>query len=222
MIKMGLNMKKRNILKTGIVILITAVLLSSTSAVSLSNVKAVEKSVEENEENSKISTEETYVDPNLHLTKKDLSWLIKSVLFIKNEDCRGLTIKIIKMLIREGTVNYEQIKQVVSNSDYKITGIHAGGIKTDNSEGSAWTIPGYFRCLIMFVSKGGLLHWEAVDYTDRCGINVQVGFETYTTPHEGIALGYFGLVSNQMNVNIDAWTSFMLDGSAALAFVWYR
>jgi hypothetical protein len=171
-------------------------LLISNSAIAglISTYKTYEMLKDKNSINSE---KETYIDPDIYLTTKHLFLLKISVPNIENKDVRELTQKIINIIQKEGSVDSEQIRQIISDSDYKLGGVYFDSIIGGSFEGAALPLPfGMIRsALLIFFSKGGLMWWETENSPHW--VDVNVGGDHYTTEHTGWALGFFGIVSNK-------------------------
>ena len=85
--------------------------------------------------------------------------------------------------------------------------------------------PGFVRLAggLPFVSKGGIIWWDANSqdaYPGSEKINIKIGEKTYTKRHTGLAIGFFGLCSNQMqSYSGHLWSRFQLSGSGVIIFI---
>lgn len=188
---------------------------------------------EENDLNDALTTveEETYVDSNIYLTRNHLPILRRSVLNIEDEEIKDVTEKIINTIEETGYVDSEKVKDILQSSNMNINGLHMlCRISTSKdrfffpmeSGGNAIPMPGILRSMLFgFFSKGGILTWNACDYSSRKA-HVIVGRESYNSDHNGLALGYVGFVSNwnaQCTKNYLV-PVFNLQGFALLVFVY--
>ena len=170
-------------------------LLISNSAIAglISTYKTYEMLKDKNSINSE---KETYIDPDIYLTTKHLFLLKISVPNIENKDVRELTQKIINIIQKEGSVDSEQIRQIISYSHYEIAGVHTNCFITSiSSTGTGYALPGLIRSnLFAFFSKGGLLLWSVGKYHDSWHSNVYIGGTLYNYDNEGLALPFIGFV----------------------------
>lgn len=214
-------MKKRNILWSGIAVFVVVVMVSSAIAVPISH-KEIADNTSKNYSNLK---DEIYVDPNIRLTKDDLPLLRRSLNQIKDLDYKYVLQRIIKVIEEKEIADSNSIREILLHSDTGIKGIYFNCNVYADSNGGAGCYPGNFRLSIFhfYFNKGGILRWTATNqgcYPGNEKIYVKIDTTEYTTEHEGIALGHFGLVTVWLNgLAHHIWGSFTFDGSAALVFV---
>jgi hypothetical protein len=193
-------MKKEWLVKTlalGIVVLFIGV--SCSSAVSVDTKTSVINN--QNIENK------SYVDPNIHLTKTNLPMLKRSFSYFRNSNYYDAEIgkvmeQIIKLIEFKGSVNSEDVENILINSDVAPINIHIFcKINGEGSPGIAWVFPFLlleFLSLFLrgfgyidFFGFGGFLYWVAGG-NPGYSTYIIVGKKTYTVFHKGYAFGYFG------------------------------
>ena len=192
-------MKKEWLVKTlalGIVVLFISI--SFSSAISVENKTSIINSQSENNK--------SYVDPNIHLDKSNLPILKRSFKNFKNSNHYDAEIgkvmeQIIKLIESKGSVNSEDVENILINNDVSSIDIHVFCRIVGEGEGedaTAWVFPFLFLEILslpltifiywVFFSIGGFLTWK-VDWYG----NIRVGSKIYTGAHRGYAFGYFGI-----------------------------
>ncbi len=187
-------MKKKLILS--LVSIFLAILFVSPSTVMAENLINVEKSsvALENEKS------QTYVDPNILITREKLPLLKKSVERIEDEDTKFLVKEIINLLEENVEVNGNDIKNIIYNTDTEIIGIHSGIIRAKLSPGSVIPFPGWLIALsfLPYIGPCLIVKWKGFEsyYADLdIGINL---IHEYKHNHTGVAVLFFGYLGNTM------------------------
>lgn len=165
---------------------------------------------------------DVYVDPNVRLTKDDLPLLKRSLDQIKDLDYKYVLQQIIKVITEKGIADSNSIREILLHSGTDIKDMYSACKVDADSNGEAFCFPGLIRsALFVFFSKGTILKWHGDNnYAGYDHIYVKINNQEYTTKHEGVAIGYFGSVSNKMRaLGISIWPAFSLYGFALLAFV---
>jgi hypothetical protein len=198
-------MKKEWLIKTlalGIVVLFIGI--SCSSAISVDTKTSVINN--QNIENK------SYVDPNIHLTKTNLPMLKRSFNYFRNSNFYDVEIgkvmeQIIKLIEFKGSVNSEDVENILINSDVAPIDIYTDCKIVGNAcAGHAITIPLLFLSVItlffLFFGIGGILFWNAhYPRTGWCDIEITVGSWVYKGEHNGYAFGFFGWGYREFNVD---------------------
>jgi len=195
-------LKKNWLVKTlalGIVVLFIG--MSCSSAVSVDTKTSVINN--QNIENK------SYVDQNIHLTRNNLPMLKRSFNYFRNSNFYDAEIgkvmeQIIKLIELKGSVNSEDVENILINSGIISLKIHANcKISGRGCDGFGFNIPLLFLNVltlflfnVILIGIGGYLHW-AIHYPkyEDFYSDITVGSKTYNTPHIGYAFGFFGIGS---------------------------
>lgn len=172
---------------------------------------------------------DVYVEPNIRLTRSNLPLLKRSLNQIKDLDYKYVLQQIIKVIKEKGIADSNSIREILLHSGTDIKDAYSACKIYAESNGEAHCFPGLIRsALFGFFSKGTILKWYGDNnYSPYDAIYVKINNKEYTTKHEGIAIGYFGIVNNKMRaLAFDIWYTFSLgtpwrSGFALLAFVKY-
>ena len=149
-------MKKEWLIETlalGIVVLFIGV--SCSSAVSVDTKTSVINN--QSEENK------SYVDPNIHLTKTNLPMLKRSFSYFRNSNYYDAEIgkvmeQIIKLIEFKGSVNSEDVENILINSGIISLKIHANcKIEGYALSGGAFTIPLLFLNVLTIILLNSIL-----------------------------------------------------------------
>jgi hypothetical protein len=175
--------KKKYWLVLGAVVAVV-LMVSSASAVSV---------VQSHYKNNNVK-DKPYVDPNICLTKKQLPLLKKAVTEIRDPTDQKIVRSIIDAIEEKGIVRQSEIKEIVSNLNANILGIHCGFVH-GNGDGDAFLIRGPIQLLIFFVEQAILLasyhalgivvFWHSLD-------PVRVNLRVYNEETYGTIIGYLG------------------------------
>jgi hypothetical protein len=157
---------------------------------------------------------------NKFLNNGHLPILKEAVNLIENEIYKSVLQEIIDFIEEHGYISDSQIEEILDSYDLQPSNIQILCGISGTSNGGAIPFPGAYRSgLIYFAKRICLLFWDATD-DGNLDINIKVGNNQIFTEHSGFAIGYAGIVSNQLHDPMgDPWNSFYLLGNAYLAFV---
>lgn len=134
------------------------------------------------------------------LTEEHLLLLEGAMKYIENEDCKYTVQQIVEVIKEKGSVNINDIENILLNSDlgedgfglYILPGISIWAI------GYVHSFPGFLRTIlpdVPYFCKGGVVFWDAQDA--KC-LEVDIGGETDFIEHYGLAVPFFGVITNHL------------------------
>ncbi len=215
-----MNIRKKYGLIFGAVI-VTVLLISSTTAINV-----VQLNVKE--------SNDVYVDPNIHLTRKHLPLLIRTERQIEDLDYKKIVQEIIDVIKNNMKADSYDIQEIIEDYDLDVSEVYAPALITTGGSdcaGFAFTIPGglllmavtsllSFGGLYFQIGIGGIMSWEASkENSPHYGIHIEINGNSYTTSHEGFSIGFFGTISG--HVQQHPWDDdyFEMIGLALLVFI---
>jgi hypothetical protein len=151
--------------------------------------------------NNQSEKNESYVDPNIHLTRTNLPILKRSFNYFRNSNCYDADIgkvmeQIIKLIEFKGSINSEDVENILIKNDVSSIDIHNFCRINGEGAGTAVVFPLTLLEILLsimtgfswtiFIGIGGLLNWES-DYG-----SFRVGFKTYSYVQNCYAFGFFG------------------------------
>lgn len=175
------------LLRCVVAVIVALLMLSCVTALNVVKSYRAQDSLstKTNNENRNVS-----VDSQIHLIKKDLPLLKKSLRYIRDSNYRTVLLKIISVIESKGEADSQDIKNIIMNSDVEITEILTGRMK-----GEAF---GFGLGLPFFYGKsyGGIVFWATEppdDYGDDWFGSIIMGEKEYTHGYYTcLAIGYFG------------------------------
>lgn len=139
-----------------------------------------------------------FIDPNIFLTKDQVSKLQQAVQFIDDSKDKAIVQQIIQTLQVKGKVDSDEIKDIVCKLNIYDRSFYAGFVAAHGGAGSVGGFPPHFLRLLIFsgvVTFGTIIigSWDVIGGTlnaPSCTINGCVIFNNQ--PNKGLALLGFG------------------------------
>ena len=203
-------------------IVCTLLMISSATAINAVDTKHLKESaeIENNQEN-----EEVYIDPHLHLTKKHLPILKRSIQQMKDDQYKEVVQGIIDLLEKKGSVDDEDVRHIIDENDARITRVHSSGFIFGDGTGFAGTFP--FTIIKQFLPLIWLptlvVFWMVEDYEYQYYAQIQINFVTYDEHSHtgGIGVGFVGGALGRVQIGGNhIWNTFTVFGLSLLVFVY--
>jgi len=170
-----------------------------------SNATVLSQEAIEKMENNFETENEVYIDPDIYLTRANLSMLKEALEYVENEDVYKLLEAIIQKIEEQGYVNNEDIKTIQEDL-YIFLPIHTGFISSFGL-GNCFPVPGFIRMGVTFFMKEWgpslLVYWNGVydkkypSYSPQTYVNIGplMGSPRYEGSHEGYIFCFVGRCS---------------------------
>lgn len=180
-------MKKKFLAIFGVMAIII-LMISNASALNINQNQKIIKSKQIYEQTK--NEKQTYIDPNIHLTKIQLPRLKKAEQQIEVSKYKKVTQEIIKKIEVKGYINSNDIKEILTDLDMAKTDVYSG--KIDGSSGYHSTASG-IPIMILFntycwIGLGIFVKWS-VDYIGSGKyLDFIISGQKIETSHDGFAL----------------------------------
>ena len=185
--------------------------------------------LDSNESSNSKTVVTNYVESGIHISGMQKLILRFALKFIDDTDVNTLLQEVIK---KKGSVNSNDIEQIISDNDLEIGTVSTGRIFTGSGKNNRYDdyCPGYASCPRRSLRSGFVLpaiyvvtQWmaEQFDFPAQSFAGISVGGQKITSHNTGYAIGYTGTLSNQriLNVNLNYYNRFCLNGDALL-IIW--
>ena len=117
-------MNKRMLVGCFGAVVVALLMVSSATAI---NVVQTNKMKESFESESYDDKDDLYVDPNLHLTRNHLPILKRAIRNMEDDQYKEVVQRIIDLVERQGTVDSGDVRQIIDDTDARITRVHFSG-----------------------------------------------------------------------------------------------
>ena len=180
-----------------------AIMISSAIAVPVVNDASENPDIEVNDE-------------TVLMTELDLPALEGAIEHIENEVFKDILEQIVEVIKEKGSVNSNDIEDILSNSNTGVTGVHIACDVYVCGWGRVFGFPGFLRSFVPgvpYFNKGGVIWW----YADADDLEIDIGGEKGYKGHSGVAVPFWGVI---INTNLDPEDNrFEIIGASALVLI---